>query len=121
MRVDLTGHRMCTGLFDKCHARVHSPGETTCRSYTCMTLAIPLVCVIKMTMLPVIAAVVATEIDPASPTESVQLWQPRGLHIGDGDDCRDDINTKVNELTCAPFYSETRVRICPMETWPRLG
>ena len=32
----------------------------------------------------------------------MQLWQPRGLHIGDGDDCRDDI--KVNELnTCAPF------------------
>ena len=51
-------------------------------------------------MLPVIAAVVATEI----PTESVQLWQPRGLHIGDGDDCRDDINIRVNELnTCAPF------------------
>ena len=53
-----------------------------------------------MTMLPVIAAVVSTEINPAIPTESVQLWQPRGLHIGDGD----DINIKVNELnTCAPF------------------
>ena len=99
MPVDLTRHRMCTGLFD---IRVHSPGEMTRQSYACMTLAIPLVCVIMVTMLPVIAAVVATEIDPASPTESLQLWQPRGLHIGDGDDCRDDINIKVNELnSCA--------------------
>ena len=91
MPVDLTRHRMCTGLFDECHARVHSPGKMTGRSYTSVTLA--LVCVITMTMLPVIAAVVATEI----PTESVQLWQPRGLHIGDGDDCRDDIN--ISERT----------------------
>ena len=98
MPVDLTRHRMCTGLFDECHARVHSPGKMTGRSYTSVTLA--LVCVITMTMLPVIAAVVATEI----PTESVQLWQPRGLHIGDDDDCCDDINIRVNELnTCAPF------------------
>ena len=117
MPVDLTRHRMCTGLFDICHARVHSSGEMTRRSNACVTLAIPLVCIIMVTMLPVIAAVVATEIDPASPSESMQLWQPRGLHIGDGDDCRDDINITVNELNDVhPFYLETRVRMCPMET-----
>ena len=50
-----------------------------------MTLAIPVVCVIMMSMLRVIAAVVAAEIDPASRTESMPLWQPGGLHIDDGD------------------------------------
>ncbi len=48
-----------------------------------MTLAIPVVCVIMMSMLRVIAAVVAAEIEPASHTESMPLWQPGDLHIDD--------------------------------------